>query len=224
MAKIYLSFRGHQITGRDIEQGSKTVIGRDPGCTITIDSLAVAQQHAIITRTEDNYQLISLDEEYPTLVNHTPTSECSLSHGDVIQIGKHTLSFAQDKQSFCDTSAPTIAYKLPEKATSRDEIIPAAGTCVQIINGDHSGKVIFLDNSMVRLGIKGQSSAAITNRQNGYFLVHLEGESDTTVNGTPIGEHSQQLHGGDAVKIGDTQMVFHLQSSAVQPRKIASKA
>ncbi|MEW8474453.1 MAG: FHA domain-containing protein, partial [Candidatus Thiodiazotropha endolucinida] len=96
MAKLTLSFKGRVIDVFHIER-DKTEIGRNDDCTIPIDSLAIAPVQAVITRNDDQSYLLQAQEEaFPVLVNHEKTEEITLNHGDVIQVGKHTLSFAED--------------------------------------------------------------------------------------------------------------------------------
>ena len=99
MAKLCLAFRGRPIQAHHFEENAEATIGNDPGCTIVIDSLAVAPQHAKIITTKYNCRLISLNEAFPTLVNHNAITERYLTHGDIVQIGKHTLTFAEDEQA-----------------------------------------------------------------------------------------------------------------------------
>ena len=47
MAKLTLSFKDRKLKVFALAPG-ECVIGRDPGCTIAIDSLAVASRHARI--------------------------------------------------------------------------------------------------------------------------------------------------------------------------------
>ncbi|MES9821979.1 MAG: FHA domain-containing protein, partial [Candidatus Thiodiazotropha sp.] len=96
MAKLTLSFKGRVIDVFHIER-DKTEIGRNDDCTIPIDSLAIAPVQAVITRNDDQSYLLQAQEEaFPVLVNHEKTEQTTLNHGDVIQVGKHTLSFAED--------------------------------------------------------------------------------------------------------------------------------
>ena len=68
MPKLTLTFKGHIIDVFHLEKG-ETRIGRDEGCEIHIDSLAIAPQQALIRPIDnENYQVSALDEAFPVLV------------------------------------------------------------------------------------------------------------------------------------------------------------
>lgn len=226
MAKLCLAFRGRPIQAHHFEENTGATIGSDPGCAIVIDSLAVAPQHAKIVTTKYNCRLISLNEAFPTLVNHNPVTERYLSHGDIVQIGKHTLTFAEDEQAvglMPTNSSRAVTRKHNSSAMTKEEIAALeeplhCESCVQIVNGKHFGKVIPMDHGLVRLGNTGKTTAAIAHRRDGYFLSHLEGKTPPKINGQSIGEHSHQLFDGDTIRIGNVRMIFHLRSSTAQTR------
>jgi len=247
MAKLSLSFKGRPITVYHFDDTTEIItIGRNPTCTLVIDSLAVAPIHAKITPNQTGGQVITVTNELPTLVNHRPITEHLLSHGDIIQIGKHTLTFAEDDQTFGTLTAtapiksriiklPPISpafnkqtdntpllHKEPNLKGISDKDFAAVEqqsqlkTCVQIINGKHFGKVIPIESGLTRLGIEGLATAAIAHRRDGYFLSHLEGNKPPHINGHSIKEHSQQLFDGDTVQIGKIRMIFHHQSASTR--------
>jgi pSer/pThr/pTyr-binding forkhead associated (FHA) protein len=73
MPKLTLSFKGHVIDVFHLEK-DETCIGRDEGCDIYIDSLAIAPRHALIRQhNEDEYQLEALDQAFPVQVNRQQT-------------------------------------------------------------------------------------------------------------------------------------------------------
>ncbi|MFC1602444.1 FHA domain-containing protein [Pseudomonadota bacterium] len=239
MAQLKLSFKGHPITVHHFDDNSEvTIIGSDPGCTLVIDSLAIAPLQAKIICDQNGCKVIALTNKIPTLVNHHTIEEHQLSHGDVIQMGKHTLTFAEDDQIF---ASPPLNQAKPTKTDAANpplnidntndqptlegissEDIAAVEqqsqltTCVQIVNGKHFGRVIPIDSGLTRLGINGLVTAAIAHRKDGYFLTHLEGSKLPYVNGDVIEEHSQQLFDGDKIQIGNIRMIFHHQSGIAQ--------
>jgi len=237
MAKLSLSFKGRPIAVHHFDDDSEVAtIGRDPSCSLVIDSLAVAPLHAkIVCDQNNNFKVIAPANDVPVLVNHHVIAEQSLSHGDIIQIGKHTLAFAKDDQIFDlppSHHAASHIVKLPTAAPAPHEQPNLDGissddlaavdqqsqlkTCIQIVNGKHFGKVIPIDGGLTRLGIEGLATAAIAHRKEGYFLAHLEGSKRPRVNGSSIEEHSQQLFEGDNIQIGNIRMVFHHKDTIIQ--------
>jgi predicted component of type VI protein secretion system len=84
---------------REVQQwvvGSQPVsIGRLPDNAIVIDNPAVSGRHARVHREGHHYVLEDLKSTNGTFVNDKPIARHTLLEGDVVLIGKHTLSFTQ---------------------------------------------------------------------------------------------------------------------------------
>ncbi|MEW8187657.1 MAG: FHA domain-containing protein [Candidatus Thiodiazotropha endolucinida] len=211
MAKLTLSFKGRVIDVFHIER-DKTEIGRNDDCTIPIDSLAIAPVQAVITRNDDQSYLLQAQEEaFPVLVNHEKTEQTTLNHGDVIQVGKHTLSFAEDVMNLSADLGPIPAN---DQLTDENEPIESDESksksgVLQIMNGDNFGRIIPLNRNMTRIGHAGGDCAMIARREDGYFITFLEGPNPPRINRKPIGNQAQLLTDGDIIDVGGTQMQFH---------------
>ena len=208
MPKLTLSFKGHVIDVHHLEKG-ETCIGRNENCEIWIDSLAVAPQQALIRQSSEHaYQLEAMDENFPVLVNRQPIEVAPLSHGDVIQVGKHTLTYADDVMELgADLSAGQEADDLDDEDLTPSEL-RAAGM-LQIMNGENFGRIIPLKRNMTRIGHAGGDCAMISKRDDGYFLSFLEGPNPPVVNQISIGNGSHRLNDGDIIEVGGTKMQFH---------------
>jgi predicted component of type VI protein secretion system len=207
MPKLTLTFKGHIIDVFHLEKG-ETRIGRDEECDIHIDSLAIAPQQALVRPIDnDSYQVSALDEAFPVLVNHDKIERKRLHHGDVIQVGKHTLTFAEDVMELgADLS---VDLRTAEEASQPEiETLPNAGM-LQIMNGENFGRIIPLKRNMTRIGHVGGDCAMISKRDDGYFLSFLEGPNPPIVNRHPIGDESYRLNEGDIIEVGGTKMQFH---------------
>jgi hypothetical protein len=208
MPKLTLSFKGHVIDVYHLEK-EETCIGRDEDCDICIDSLAIAPHQALIRQnSEHEYQLEAMDEAFPVTINHQRVEVTSLSHGDVIQIGKHTLTYAVDVMEHgADLgSRPEQEREAEEDSTSSE--MPSTGI-LQIMNGENFGRIIPLTRNMTRIGHAGGDCAMISKRDDGYFLSFLEGPHPPIVNRISIGNGSHLLHDGDIIEVGGTKMQFH---------------
>jgi pSer/pThr/pTyr-binding forkhead associated (FHA) protein len=211
MAKLTLTFKGRVIDVFHLER-DKTVIGRNEDCTIPIDSLAVAPTHAEITGNDDEgYLLQALEKDFPVLVNHEMTEETALNHGDVIQIGKHTFSFAEDVMDLGTDLGDNIPQDPPSNSDepSEDDELQTPLGILQIVNGDDFGRIIPLKRNMTRIGHAGGDCAMIARREEGYFISFLEGRNPPQLNQKPIGNQAQLLTDGDLIDVGGTQMQFH---------------
>lgn len=208
MPKLTLTFKGHIIDVYHLEK-EETSIGRDTERDISIDSLAIAPKQAMIRQSNsDEYLLEATDAAFPVLVNHKKVEVASLSHGDVIQVGKHTLTYAEDVM---DLGADQASIHELAKDTETDlppGEKPSSGM-LQIINGENFGRVIPLQRNMTRIGHAGGDCAIISKRDDGYFLSFLEGPNPPIVNGVSIGNASHQLTNGDVIEVGGAKMQFH---------------
>jgi hypothetical protein len=208
MPKLTLTFKGHVINVYHLEKG-ETCIGRDGGCDIVIDSLAIAPRQLLIRQSNDNeYQLEAMDEAFPVLVNREKVELTPLSHGDVIQVGKHTLTYAEDVMELGTDLGSTLQAKQDTEADHDSDEIPTSGM-LQIMNGENFGRVIPLNRNMTRIGHAGGDCAMISKRDEGYFLSFLEGPNPPVVNRISIGNGSHQLNNGDIIEVGGTKMQFH---------------
>lgn len=209
MPKLTLSFKGQSISVHHLKEG-RTLIGRDPVCDIVIESLAVALRHAEVETKGDRCRVRRLDEASPVIVNKVSVEEIELNHGDLLRVGKHTLTFAVDGY------AVGIEDDIGENALLGDTLEEgghdraAAGTgYLQILSGENIGRIIPLNRNMIRLGKAGGDCAIIVHRSGGYYLSYLEG-SMPMVDDVPVGDQSVLLSEGSTVRIGETELQFYI--------------
>lgn len=207
-------------------------IGRDPGCDIAIENLALSPLHAMIEIAGDKVTLVDKSEpqsdtHFGLQVNNRKVTTHILADKDLIQLGKYALRYTHDPdQSGTDALPHTTATQ----ATTSD-IATAASTMaetaeivppppkpkltrqgwLQFMNGAKLGRTIKLDTAMIKLGKSGKTAAMISVRENKYYVSHLEGEPRTRVNGQDIPDSRQCLNDGDNLQIGETKMLFFLQ-------------
>jgi len=207
MPKLTLSFKGRLLDVFHLDEGA-TLIGRDESCQISIDSLAVAPVHARIDLDQEGCRIKVLQEEFPIEVNHNPAESIELHHGDVIQVGKHTLTFSEDALELAGELSQNAASEASETEDS-DTSVPSGKGMLQIMNGDNFGRIIPLTRNLTRIGRTGGDCAMIARRESGYYISHLEGQTSPAVNNKPIGDASLLLNDGDLILVGNTQMQFH---------------
>lgn len=223
MPKLTLSFKGLVLKDIPLAEG-ETLIGNEPDCAVFIDSLALQPHHAAITLKGDQAVLRDCDTQDGTFVNGIRlTSEHPLKEADVIQVGKHTLTYSTEAvaapaEAEAEAEAPEMAaeqeniIQQPEPAPTAEE--PPAKhqhAFLQILNGQNLGKTISLGRSLTNLGKPGLQMAVISHRDDGYYLSHLEGEHSPKVGDVPIGEKARLLKDGDVIQIGKIKMLFYLQ-------------
>jgi len=199
--KLTLSFKG-RILKVCQTAGAHLTIGRGSDCDLHIDNLGVSPLHARVTLTGDAAMLTDVSGTGDILVNGKPleNGEYPLNHGDTILIGKHTIAVNRDHHP--------AAAQPNEPPLGR----PLAQGWLQFLNGPKLGRTIRLDRTLVRLGKAGHQSAMIANRNDGFYISHLEGDAPTLVDNRQVGEESMRLHDGDTIQIGDTRMLFFTES------------
>jgi len=204
MPRLTLSFKDKRLKVYPLLE-DELLVGREPTCGVHIDSLAVEPVHVRIHRLGADFHLVPAEGVTGVMVNHQPVSgDCQLHDGDLIQIGKHTLTFAQEAVS--DDGSAAVP-------NSR----PMVTGWMQIMSGSHLGRTIRLDRAMTRLGKSESQTAMVVRRNDGYYLSHLQGDNSPLVDGQPIGENTHRLRNGEAVRIGDLELHFFLEETGHEP-------
>lgn len=234
--KLVLKFKDTVIS-EHVLKTEETTIGRKTDNTIHIDNLAVSSFHARVLKIGNKVILEDLGSTNGTLVNNHAVSKHVLKHGDVITVGKHTLTFVS-----LQTAAPAKAPAAEEEGGMDKTMIitPAAreamrggdddeeerhemvlGT-IQVISGPLMGKVIPLKSSLTSIGkgdnckikvkgmLVGKQAAVITRRPTGYHIAYLEGMTKPKVNGETLTEAPRTLNDGDIIELSDTKLEFYI--------------
>ncbi len=127
----------------------------------------------------------------------------------------NTESLASQPASAEDAAMAEAAEKAVAEATptaSQSAVrAPDAGlplARLQVLNGANAGRELELTKALTTLGKPGVQVAAISRRQHGYYLVHVESNNNEypKVNGDPIGPQARLLKDGDTVEIAGTKM------------------
>ncbi len=202
MAKLTLSFKDRKLKVIALQPGDY-LVGRDPGCDIVIDSLALEPQHARVRFADNNYLIEPVDAGCAiSIADRQITDAQVLNEGDNIKIGKHSLAFSA-----------TGEQPVTHKAT----VTPLPATAwLQIQNGVHLGRTIRLNKAFTRVGKPQGELAVITRRDDGYYLSSLQGEQGTQLNDQTIGEQSRKLQNSDYIVVDDLQLQFFSDGVAAQ--------
>lgn len=187
-------------------------IGRDETNDIVLDSLAVAPAHAAVVIRAKGYIIKQLNDEFPLKINNEERKEWALDNGDKITIGKHSLHFQiEEKISFSQqavaAATPRIADSVKPQFVSIVSL-PSAG--LQILDGEHIGRIIPLKKAMTRLGHGCKELAIISKRHDGYYLSPLVSEHFMTLNEKPVKEAAVKLNDKDLVVVDRIPMKFFI--------------
>ena len=83
---------------------------------------------------------------------------------------------------------------------------------IQILSGGSAGRELELTKPLTTLGKPGMQVAVLTRRPQGYFITHVEGAKQPTVNGQSIGASPCALKDHDLIELAGVKMEFFLKS------------
>jgi pSer/pThr/pTyr-binding forkhead associated (FHA) protein len=123
------------------------------------------------------------------------------------------------RQAAASAAATGIADK-DNRAASAVAAAPAAPArpagqpvgVVQILTGPNAGKELELTKPLTTLGKPGVQVAVLTRRPQGYFITHVEGATQPTVNGQAIGAAPHALRDHDLIELAGVKMEFFLKT------------
>ena len=235
MPKLTLKFKQNVITDHLLEKGKSITIGRRKNNDIIIENLAVSGHHAKIDPVGDGFVLTDLQSKNGCFVNEQLVTSHWLKHGDVINIGKHTLVFnyqqdegrPADEKVLLDQTMVMDTKKHPAKAAKSAKAKPKAddesktekqlnGVLAYLAGGDGEvllakritkiGKDSAADIPVSGFGV-GQTAATISMRPNGFYISHVGGLSKVKLNGEAVRD-SVLLKEFDVIEVGSVKMQF----------------
>ncbi len=83
---------------------------------------------------------------------------------------------------------------------------------IQLLSGGNAGKELELTKPLTTLGKPGVQVAVLTRRPQGYFITHVEGASQPTVNGQSIGTAPHALKDHDVIELAGVKMEFFIKA------------
>ena len=204
MARLILSLDSTVLAEYNMNKERYT-IGRLPDNDIRIDNPAVSGHHSLIINILNDSFLEDLNSTNGTYVNGKLIKKHALQHGDVITAGHHQLRFVEDDEAQQDEFEKTMVIQPSARpveklraavadagTTSKQRTVgngapPLKKAKLQVLSGAFAGRELELTKALTTLGRPGVQVAAITRRSEGYFIVHVDGEGESSfplVNGT----------------------------------------
>lgn len=199
----------------------KTTLGRRPYNDIVIDNLAVSGEHAVLQMSGGEVTLEDLNSTNGTYLNGKAVKKQQLQNGDSIEIGKYKIKFVGD--GVADNFDKTMVVKARPPGTPPPPPVPRAAVpvsggdsigmagltaSIKVLSGAASGREVPLTKVVTTIGKPGVAVAAITRRQQGFVVHHVEGAGNPTLNGAPIKADPVALKNGDLIELAGTQMQF----------------
>ena len=217
MPKMIVSIDGVVIKEVQLTK-DRTTLGRRPYNDIVIDNLAVSGEHAVLQMTGNEVFLEDLNSTNGTYVNGKAAKKQLLQNGDIVEVGKYKIKFVNEtvEQGFEKTmmvrpgsmpTAPSAAAYSPGSPAEMGSTA-TSNAAIKVLSGAASGREVPLTKVVTTVGKPGVAVAAITRRQHGYVVHHVEGAGNPSLNGAPIGADPVALKNGDLIELAGTQMQF----------------
>lgn len=205
MPKMIVSIDGVVIKEVQLTQ-ARTTLGRRPYNDVVIDNLAVSGEHAVVEMTGDEVYLEDLNSTNGTYVNGRAIKRQQLHHGDAIEVGKYRIQFVNELEGARPQASASV---------STPAAVGIGGTAarelhgsIRVLSGAASGREMPLTKVVTTVGKPGVAVAAITRRQHGFVVAHVDGEASPMLNGEPVGSEPVPLKSGDLIELAGTQMQF----------------
>jgi len=216
MPKMIVSIDGVVIKEVQLTK-DRTTLGRRPYNDVVIDNLAVSGEHAVFQMTGNDVFVEDLNSTNGTYVNGKAAKKQQLHHGDSVEVGKYKIRFVSEAD---DGFEKTMAVKsvVPATSAAAGSGFPVSssaelgatgsGASIKVLSGAAAGREVSLTKVVTTVGKPGVAVAAITKRQNGFVVHHVEGAGNPSLNGSPIGPEPVSLKNGDLIELAGTQMQF----------------
>jgi pSer/pThr/pTyr-binding forkhead associated (FHA) protein len=206
----------------ELKPGDVVTLGRDMGNTIHIKRPRVSRRHACILWDGEFYAISDLGSSNGTFVNGDKITEVAhrLNDGDEIALERFPLLFEILKiEEMTDTKTSEIMVEEPDGEN-------LSGARLKIVDGPDSGKTFLISGPTITIGREScgakweicmhdfqvsRPHAKIESRDEGYFLADLGSANGTLLNNQMV-LGVERLSDGDAISIGESVLVFRLDS------------
>lgn len=206
MPKMIVSIDGVVIKEVQLTK-DRTTLGRRPYNDIVIDNLAVSGEHAVIQMSGNEVQLEDLNSTNGTYINGKAVKKQLLANNDTIEIGKYKIKFLQELAGAGYDKTQVLKVG-SEPGAVAPGTAPSATAAIKVLSGAAAGREVPLVKVVTTIGKPGVAVAAITRRQQGFVVAHVEGTAKPTLNGNPIGAEPITLKDADVLELAGTQMQF----------------
>ncbi|MEO8857712.1 MAG: FHA domain-containing protein [Burkholderiaceae bacterium] len=221
MPKMIVSIDGVVIREVQLTK-DRTTLGRRPYNDVVIDNLAISGEHAVFQVAGSDVYIEDLNSTNGSYVNGKAIKKQQLQNGDTVEVGKYKIKFVSEPagDGFEKTmlvksgpggyaaSAPSPAPSMAPHAPMAAPASTSAQASIKVLSGAASGREVPLTKVVTTIGKPGVAVAAITKRQHGFVVHHVEGAGNPSLNGSPIGTDPVSLKNGDLIELAGTQMQF----------------
>lgn len=196
----------------------RTTLGRRPHSDVVMENMAVSGRHACLVLEDRQVSIEDLNSTNGTYVNGIAVKKQTLHDGDVIEIGNFKIKFSsgsgdddggQENQEDLTVNA-SLMPPPPPPPPPASPAGPATGLVgrIKVISGPAAGRELPLTKMVTTFGKPGVAVAAITRRDQNYFMHLVEGDDAPLLNGSPVGQEPRMLAEGDQITLSGTVLQF----------------
>jgi len=201
MPHLIVSVEGVEIRHVPLRK-DRTTLGRLPDNDIVFDNMVVSGHHcAFDLKGVADVFVEDLGSTNGTYINGKMVKRQLLHDGDVIAIGNFRIQY-QAAAAVSSGFGATMSW-LAEPQRS-------AHASFQVVNGSSAGLEMPVVKAVTTYGKPGVAVVAVSHRRNGYYVAYVEGDSQPTLNGGPLGVDAVQLANNDVLELAGTRMLFRL--------------
>jgi len=188
-------------------------IGRDSRAEIQLDDASVSRRHATLTKINSRFFVEDQGSTNGTYLNRKKISMHILKNGDQVMVGHFTLRFESDldedeeegeelEKTVIFAPSKLALQTAPPKKQAVVVAAPKTAT-LRFKGGRYDGQSKKIEGSLYTLGQPGGDVAVIARRPQGFFLLHIGGNTFPKINGVQItSTRGVKLEDGDQIEVG----------------------
>ena len=205
MPQLIVSVEGVEIRHVPLRK-NRTTLGRAPDNDIVFENLVVSGHHCVfeVQGVADVY-VEDLQSTNGTYINGRMIKRQKLEDGDLLAIGNFRIQFLAASEQHSGFAGATMVMKL-----DGDRPAPQSAS-FQVVNGSSAGLEMPVVKAVTTFGKPGVAVVSVSHRRDGYYVAYVDGDSQPTLNGGPIGVEAVQLSNHDVLELAGTRMLFRLQ-------------
>lgn len=204
MPQLIVSVEGVEIRHVPLRR-DRTTLGRLPDNDIVLENMVVSGHHCVfeVEGLADVY-VEDLHSTNGTCINGRMIKQRERLHdGDVLAIGNFRIQYQAAAAAPSGFGSATVSWLQEPQRTPRHATF-------QVVNGSSAGLEMPVVKAVTTYGKPGLSVVAVSHRRDGYYVTYVEGVSQPTLNGGPIGVEPIQLVNDDVLELAGTRMLFRL--------------
>ncbi len=201
MPQLIVSVEGVEIRHVPLRK-DRTTLGRLPDNDIVFENMVVSGHHcAFDLKGVADVFVEDLHSTNGTYVDGKMITRQLLHDGDVIAIGKFRIQYQA-------AAAPSSGFGATMSWLAEPQ--RSAHASFQVVSGSSAGLQMPVVKAVTTYGKPGVAVVAVSHRRDGYYVAYVEGASQPTLNGGPIGVDAVQLADNDVLELAGTRMLFRV--------------